>query len=156
MLPREHIILGFIFSVVAAVLFKLNILSFIILFTCTWAFDIDHYLIYIINKKDWNLARAYRHMAKVRKMNEKRKLNFILKDNKLLLFHTIEFIVLFSIVLFFLSNWIVRGNLLLYLYLTGMGFHLFLDIFMEKTYKEKYCIILFIIAKHKKNKEKEM
>jgi hypothetical protein len=112
---------------------------------------VDHYFIYIIKKKDFSLGKAYRYMVGVRKMDRKQQFLFILKDNKILLFHTLEFILLFSLLITGISYGLGLSKMYLYLYLAGMGFHLVLDIFMEKTYKEKYSIVLFMIAKKKYN-----
>jgi len=115
MLPKTHIILGALFSIILF-FFGVNYFNCILVFLSSFLIDFDHYLWYIIRKKDFNLKNAYYTL----KGTEKKKLY-------LMVFHTIEFL-LFILLLSYL--W--KGFLWIFI---GMVFHSILDLI--ELYKEK-------------------
>ncbi|MEM1577630.1 MAG: metal-dependent hydrolase [Candidatus Pacearchaeota archaeon] len=144
MLPIYHISFGLIFSILIFFILKLNIISFFILFLSTFIFDVDHYFVYIFEKKSFNFISAYKYFEKrkILKLKEKKQHIYI--------FHTIEFIFIFSIFLIFLISKFKLSIFYLYSFLLGIFFHIFLDLF-EARKKERYSLVLFFI-KHKKYK----
>lgn len=146
MLPHWHICFGLFFSIIINFILKLDFLSFFILFFSTWIFDIDHYFVYIIERKNFNFLKAYKHFVKrkILKLKEKKQ--------HLYIFHTIEFIFIFSLVLFFLIKKFNFSIFYLYCFLLGIFFHIFLDLF-EVRKKERYSMILFLLNKKYKLKK---
>lgn len=60
MLPKTHIILGFVFSWILFNLFpNIGITGFVVVFISSFMIDIDHYLFYVFHKKDINPKNAF-------------------------------------------------------------------------------------------------
>ena len=60
MLPRWHILFGFIFSLALLLLFQqIDLYAASIIFLASFLIDADHYLHYVFRKRDLNLRRAY-------------------------------------------------------------------------------------------------
>ncbi len=120
MLVKYHFVLGAIFSILVYTLFQITPTQAIIIFLASFLIDFDHYLIYVIDKKNLSLKKSYKyfsqHKEKWVKLSKQQKNQY---KNYLLIFHGIEFIILL-LVLSFLSN------IFLYI-LIGILFHLFLD-----------------------------
>ncbi|MBI2449351.1 hypothetical protein HYV49_03570 [Candidatus Pacearchaeota archaeon] len=92
MLPKTHILLGAILSVILILILKISIISAIIIFLSSFLIDVDHYIAYVINKKDWSLSNSYKLYKNVPR-DHKPMIHFL---------HTIEFlIVLFILGLYF-------------------------------------------------------
>jgi len=60
MLPKTHIIIGFIFSLILAIIFPNSIGLFggLIIFLSSFLIDVDHYLYYVWIKKNWSLKKS--------------------------------------------------------------------------------------------------
>jgi len=67
LLPKYHIIYGFVFTLVLSLFFGIGLLEFILIFTASVLIDVDHYLFYIWKKKDFSLSRAYDDFVKKEK-----------------------------------------------------------------------------------------
>ena len=123
MLPKTHIILGLVFSLIFFYFFQsIGLISFLIIFASSVLIDVDHYLFYVWFKKDWNYFHAKKWFMektiKSRKMSrEKRK-----KLAKAIpcIFHGIEAVVILLILSFF-------SNIFLFI-LIGFAFHEILDL----------------------------
>lgn len=132
MLVNKHILTGIIFSFVLGILINLNFLQITLIFLASTLIDVDHYLIYIWRKKDWNLKNAY---------------NFHIKETKLIsilaIFHTIEFHILI-LILSITWTWFL-------FILIGMIFHCIFDIVSMYLNDEKriFCFISYLILKRK-------
>lgn len=123
MLPSTHLLISIILSIVFFPVF--SGFSFLILIGGV-LIDIDHYLLYILNKKDLNLKRAYLFFRK--KQRKKFK-------NEIYVFHTIEFITLMLIVSKYSIN--------ILLITIGLISHLILDWINEiKQQKRKRLFLL--------------
>ena len=96
MLPKHHIIIGFLFSAFLFYSFpQLNLFGCFIIFLSTFLIDVDHYLYYVFLKKDLSLKRAYRWF--IAKHNEEKDLTRQeRKKNPLtpMFFHGIEILVI--------------------------------------------------------------
>lgn len=110
MLPKTHIILGAILSIIVFIIFKISLISAIIIFLASFLIDIDHYLVYVMNTKDWSLQNSYKSYKNVPR-NHKPMMHFL---------HTIEFLIILLILGFFFPIFI--------LIFLGFIFHSNLDI----------------------------
>jgi hypothetical protein len=110
MLPKTHILLGIIFSVLVYFLFHLTIFQASLILLASVLIDVDHYMFIVKRKKIWNLKKAY-YWHKT-----------LPKDHKTMMhiFHTIEFMFLVLIISYF---W----NLFFFIFI-GMLFHSILDL----------------------------
>jgi len=124
MLPSRHIILGFLFTIsLFLILPQIGLTGAIIIFLSTVLIDVDHYLYYLVAKKDLSLKNAYYwHLNNMRKYrecskSERKKLRFAF-----CIFHGIEILI----ILFFLGFFSKFS--VFYFILIGFSFHLFLDI----------------------------
>ena len=123
MLPKYHILLGFIFSLILYLIFPfIGFLGFFIIFFSSFLIDVDHYIYYFFTKKDLSLKNAYSYFF------EKRR-KFLLSSNKIKTpqnpgmysFHGIEVLLILFILGIFLNK------IFLFIFI-GFSFHLFLDL----------------------------
>jgi len=148
MLPKWHILLGFIFSVLIYYLFNLSLLEASIVFLSSFLIDIDHYVWFIFKKKTFNLNKSYKWFIKKRKFFLALPINIRKKYKRSILFlHGIEF----CLVIFFLS---FIYNLFLFV-LLGIIFHLLLDYIDiictgEPLYAKISQVLVIIKNKNKK------
>ncbi len=122
MLPKFHILTGFIFSIIFYFVFpKIPLLGLVIFFFSSFLIDFDHYIYYAFKKKDFSLKNSYfwfkekgKRFSKVQfKERKKYFLSF-------LCFHGLEGVLLFTVLGYFL-------NYYFYFVGAGMFFHLFFD-----------------------------
>lgn len=124
MLPKSHIILGFLFSLI--ILFSIpsmGIPGFIIIWISSFMIDTDHYLFYAWLKKDINPLNSVKWFMK--KHREYLKLSYEEKKKKVqipCIFHGIEAVLLLAILYL-----IFKSNIFLFI-LAGFIFHEFLDL----------------------------
>ena len=122
MLPSKHIIFGFMFSSLLLFIFpEIKVLGFTIIFLSSFLIDVDHYIYYIMAKKDLSLKKAHKWFSE----NYKKALSLPIAERKkinpgFLLFHGIEATVLLVVLSFY--------NNLFLLVLIGFLFHQFLDL----------------------------
>ena len=123
MLPKWHILFGFIFSFIIFIYFDLTLVSFLIIFLSSVLIDVDHYLYYVYKKKDLSLKRAYKWFLKL----EKKINSFPIKKRRdyWLAFCILHSIELISILLFL--GIIFNLNFLRFIAI-GFLFHISLDI----------------------------
>lgn len=88
--------------------FPIPLWGIVLVFASSVLIDFDHYLWYVVKKKDWSLKNAYNF------------LRYTDHGKTLMVFHTVEFLVLTAI----LSYWWIG---FFYIF-TGMIFHSALDI----------------------------
>ena len=150
MLPKYHILLGFIFSAILFLIFpSINIISAGVIFLSSFLIDVDHYIYYVFKKKDFSLKRAYKWF--VEKNNrlsrlgprKKRKYKF-----PILFFHNFELIIF--LILFSLLN-------IIFLYiLIGFLFHLLLD-YLKMIYDKDLLLlkisIIYVLITNKFKKD---
>lgn len=148
MLPKWHILLGFLFSIVIYYLFKISLIETSIIFLSSFLIDIDHYVWFIFKKKKFKLNKSYKWFRIKRKRYLALPENIRQKYKRPILFlHGIEF----CLVIFFLS---FIYNLFLFV-LLGIIFHLLLDyIDMIYTGEPLYAKIsqVLVIIKNKNKK----
>jgi len=131
MLPKSHIILGAIFSLILVHFFNFSLIAGGIIFLSSVLIDVDHYLYYVYKKKDWSLRRAYGFFIE----NERKLLSCPRqKRNKIAVplcpFHGIEFVLILLFLGIFLWKY-------LFFVTFGFFFHLFIDIIYQTTYWDR-------------------
>ena len=120
MLISKHIMLSLIVSVMIYPFFGIYTIIF---FLSSFLMDIDHYIEYVIDKKDFNLSHAYNHFMKGHhKRKENIKKNKQNKNNKINIhiFHLIEIVILIIILSWF--------NKIFFYIALGIIFHIILDL----------------------------
>jgi len=143
MLPKWHILFGAIASVI---LFFFHFLQWqiLIFFLSSFLIDADHYVIYAIKRKEKNLIKVYNAFKKLDKKqsapNFKGKRVFFL-----CIFHTYEFLFLFSI--------LAISCRIAFFILMGFLFHILTDITFSKD-RKSYLKAISICYHIKKNIKK--
>lgn len=106
MLPKIHIILGGIFSIIIYFIFHITFFETAIIFLSSFLIDFDHYLYYIYMKKSIKLVKSYHWFTQRRK----KWISLSIKEREqyrkpIFIFHGIEFwtilIVLYLFIPFF-------------------------------------------------------
>ena len=67
MLPKWHILLGFLFTYVIYWFTSINIFQASLIFLASILIDFDHYIFCVQKKKDWSFKNAYFFLRKIRK-----------------------------------------------------------------------------------------
>jgi hypothetical protein len=131
MLPKWHVLTGFLFAYVIYGSISLTFFQVSLIFLASIFIDFDHYIWYIHRKKDWSLKNAYDFLK------EKKHLR------TMMIFHTIEFHILIALLIF------VWGGFLYIL--IGMIFHSVLDIidmsFKRELKNREFSLIEYLARK---------
>jgi hypothetical protein len=114
MLPKWHAVLGFIFALFIYLIFPITLFEAGVIIFASIFIDFDHYMWYVKRYKDFNLKRAYYRIKEHQKHNKK----------TLMIFHTIEFLILTAIFGIFFN--------IFFFFFIGMLFHSILD-FIDLT-----------------------
>ena len=133
MLPKTHFLLGAIFSILIWPFIGAN--SLIVLVSSV-LIDFDHYLMHVINHRDFSLKNAYNYLKEYPK-----EINIKNKEKLLCIFHTFEFFI-FLWVLALFSKYA-------FFMLLGSSFHLFLDILAFGNEAKSVSIIQHFLKKRK-------
>ncbi len=122
MLPKYHLLLGFILSsIIFAIFLNIGLTGFLIIWASSFLIDFDHYLYYVFKKKDFSLKRARIWFFKLgEKINSLKKEERKKYKEGILIFHGIEFIILLIFLGFFSSFF--------FYILLGVLIHLSLDL----------------------------
>ena len=148
MLPKYHIILGFLFSLILWIIFpSISILGALIIFFSSFLIDVDHYLYFVLNKQNINLKNTYNYFVKKRKIAIAKKTKNKNPNPLMYLFHGIEVLL----ILFILG--IFTNKIFLFIFI-GFAFHLFLDIVEQIYYGFRISKISLIFDFVKKINEK--
>lgn len=123
MIPKRHIILGFLFSLILYLcVSKINLIDASIIFLSSFLIDIDHYIFYAFKKKSFNLKKSIKYFFRMRKKRNKLSLE---KRNKVYngfyFLHGIEWLIILFLLGIFLSRYFI-------LIFIGFSFHIFLDL----------------------------
>ena len=148
MLPKTHIILGAIFSLLIYFFLHLSLFSVILIFLASFFIDFDHYLWYIYKKKSLNLKNAYNWFKKKReKWTKLSKKEREIYKRVYLVFHSVEFWIVLLALSFI--------NKIFLFILIGVLFHIIID-YIEIIYtKEKLYSKFSLIYIYFKNKTKK-
>lgn len=122
MLPRWHIVLGILFTILLAFIAPgIKISGLALIFLSSVLIDLDHYLASIMKTRKFGLKSSFDYYKKVEKQLEKDKKNRIRKKYDFHFFHTLEFHILIALLGILYSPFF-------YIFI-GMTFHSLLDIY---------------------------
>jgi len=147
MLPRQHAAIGAIASLLLYLLTPITITQTIIIFLASVLLDFDHYLYFIITKKDFSLTKAYNWFVR-----KKKKWLALPKDQKpkykktIFLFHGIEFFIILTILTYFFPPVIFI--------LLGFLIHMIVDFIDILIIKEPFYIKFSQLYLYFQNKNK--
>ena len=148
MMPKYHILFGFLFSLIIFFLFpQINILGILLIFLSSVFIDLDHIVRYSIKTKNFNPFTFWKWSVEESKKRKALK-NFTEYKYPQFFLHGIEF-VLFLIILSWFCSWA-------FLILIGILFHLILDYI--DLYSKKLPLLIKIsqiwVLIRNKNKKK--
>jgi hypothetical protein len=125
MLPKTHILLGFLFAYITYWFTSLSIFQASLIFLASVLIDFDHYLWYVFKKKNLNLKKAY-NFLKIKR-----------KSKRLMIFHTIEFHIFVGLLGFIWAGF--------FYILIGMLFHSITDliglIYKKEVWRRRYWLL---------------
>ncbi len=132
MLPKYHLILGFIPSLFIFIIFpSIGLVGFLIIWTSSFLIDFDHYLHYVFMKKDFSLRRAriwfFKRREKVNSLKKEERKKY---KEEIIIFHGVEFIILLIFLCFL--------NSFFFYILVGILIHLFLDFIHTIYYNHQH------------------
>lgn len=137
MIPPYHFIASLLLSIVLYPFYGIN--SFFVL-VGGFLPDLDHYLWYIYHFKDFNLLNAYKFYVKVVKERSYSK-----QKKCIIIFHTIEFLILIAILAFY--------SKIFFIILIGLLFHYAIDtitvLFIHKGTFVVYSVIWWFVKYRK-------
>ncbi len=142
MLPKYHVFFGTIFAFFLLELFpQIGWTGFFIIVFSTIFIDFDHYLIYIIKKKNFNLKKAFQWHIKIRKKHQSLKSSQKSKYYyPTCIFHGLEILLIPLILSYF--------SIIFFFVFIGMSFHLLLDVIdIGLLRKANLLSLLFITYK---------
>lgn len=120
MLPKYHILVGFISSLIIYLIFPITILQAAIIFFSSFLIDVDHYLLYVYKKKDFSFKNSVIFFRERRRkwiaMNLEERKKY---KKAIFIFHGIEFWLLLIILSFYIN--------LIWFVLLGIAIHILLD-----------------------------
>ena len=135
MLPKSHILIGAIFSLILYWIFQITIFEAGLIFLSSVLIDFDHYVSGAIRNKTLNLKKLY-FWHKNLGRNHKPIMH---------IFHSIEFIVLTGVLAFYFNFF--------FFILIGMIFHSILDLidllFTKQINCREFSLIRFLILRKK-------
>src|SRR3989338_4978773 len=145
MLPRWHILLGFIFSLIIWIIFPETSYFYIALvFLSSFIIDFDHYCNAVLKTGKLGLFRAFDYHKDIcREYDKEIKKKGRIRERDLQVFHTVEFNLLLAVLGFLWSGfWYI---------LLGILFHIFLDLIYQARYRfslmREYSLIHWFATK---------
>jgi hypothetical protein len=149
MIPRYHIILGFLFSLILFLIFpNIILIEAGIIFFSSFLIDVDHYIFYILKSKDLSLRNAIKYFLanrkKLKKISPEKRNKFY---SGFCFLHGIEVLL----ILFLLGIFVSKYFLLIFI---GFTFHICLDILEEVCNNSRFdkISIIYDFIKYKKLK----
>jgi hypothetical protein len=141
MLPKTHIILGFIFTLVIYLIFPQIILIYLaLIFLASFLIDFDHYVAAIKHTKSFSLSKAFNYYIEQDEIEKKRAKKGIREKGDFHIFHTFEFLLFVYLMSFLWTP-------LIYVFI-GMIFHSLLDIVYmidkQMLYRREFFLINWI------------
>jgi hypothetical protein len=119
MYPKYHIIFGAIITLIIYLIIPITLLQATIIFFSSVLIDFDHYLLYILKKKNLSLKKAIKLFVNDRekflKLKEKSKFKY-----HIIIFHGVEFWIILLILAQFYS--------VIYYVLIGILIHMVFDL----------------------------
>lgn len=129
MLPRWHVLLGAIFTLIIWLIFpQVSWIYLTLIFLSSFLIDFDHYATAVFNTKKFSLKDSFNYYKILGKKHESEAAKGIRKKGVFHLFHTLEFHLIV-----FLLGFIWQGFFYIFL---GMLFHSGMDI-IYLVYKDR-------------------
>lgn len=127
MLPKWHALFGILISFILYFFTTITLFEVSLFFLASVLIDFDHYVWYVLRKRNWSLKKAYHYLKDLP------------KDSKpvMMFIHTIEFHIFTGLLIFF---W--EGFLFI---LLGMIYHSVLDI-ITNPLKREFSFIKYLIS----------
>tara|TARA_Y100000310_G_scaffold24269_1_gene23274 strand:- start:2114 stop:2554 length:441 start_codon:yes stop_codon:yes gene_type:complete len=146
MLPRWHIILGAIFTLIIWIFSpETKLFHLSLIFLSSFLIDFDHYLVALANTKKISLRKSSDYFKILSKKETKERKKKIKNKGPLYIFHTLEFHILILI------SSLLRIEFF-YIFL-GMIFHSLLDVVWmiksDRIYRREYFFINWLIKNFK-------
>lgn len=151
MVPKKHILFGFIFSLLILLIFKFSIFSCTIIFLSSFLIDVDHYFYFVFKKKNLNPKKAVKFFFskkyKMEKVPKNQRKNYY---TGFYFLHGIETLALMFILGKFVSP-------IFFLIFIGFSFHLLLDWFEEISHEKRIdkISLIYDLLKFRRLKEIE-
>jgi len=127
MLPKYHIVIGAIASLISFSIFQLTLFQLAIIFFSSFLIDFDHYLLYLFKTKDFSLKKARKYFFKRRRewialsIEERKKYK-----RPIFIFHGMECWLLLAALATYIHS-------LFWFVLIGIAIHILLD-YIEYIY----------------------
>jgi len=129
MLPKAHIVLGAVFSVLIWILFpSIAWYNIILVFLSSFLIDFDHYMCSVLKNKSLSLPKALKYYYALNKAGDREFKRGIKRKGDFHVFHTIEFHLLVLVLGFVFKPF--------FFVFIGMTFHSLLDI-IDMNYKKR-------------------
>ncbi len=152
MYPSQHLIFGFIFSLIIFFIFpSIGVFGLITIAAASILIDTDHYLLYVWEKHDFNLRNSYKwYRKKVKQVLSLPKEERLKYYHGLYIFHGFEVLFILLLLSIFISKYFL-------FILTGFNIHLFLDMIADnRNYTKSFKYSIFVnLAYSKKLKHLE-
>jgi len=123
MYPQTHFMFGLLFMLLLKIFSPLSPVAIITIFLASILIDVDHWFVYVKEKKDLSVKRAYNWFVEHAEEHKKQNRMF------LCVFHTIESVILLVILSFF-------SQIIFYITI-GFSFHLLFDFIYSYLYKKE-------------------
>jgi len=146
MLPRQHILLGLVFSLLVWIILPwISWFYILIIFLSSFLIDFDHYLVAVYHTKNIGLINALKFYEMVKEKQREEHKRGMRKRGLFFLFHTIEF----HLVVLLIG---ISYEPFIYIFI-GMVFHSMVDFidlsYKNLLYKREYFLTRWIIQKLK-------
>lgn len=147
MLPRWHILLGGIVSLVIWLVFPSIGMYAWVVFLSSFLIDVDHYMEYVVRQKDISLINALRYYHyKLKYFKKLHRRHWKKYKEHYIIFHTIE-------------SWIVLAflgmiNPIFWFVLLGFGIHMFFDYIAMLSYRVILVSKISLIATYVLNRDR--
>jgi len=142
MLPRWHIVLGFVFSILYWILFpRTDLIYIVLIFLSSFLIDFDHYLNALSKTGSVSLRKAFEYHKVLGEIEKYEQKKGIKRKSDFEIFHTFEFHLLVLLLSFV---WI--GFFYIFL---GMLFHSIIDIismiYAGRLYSREFFLFNWIL-----------
>ncbi len=149
MLPKTHMLLGIVFSLIVWFLFPaIPVWGIVLVFLSSFLIDFDHYAVFVLKKKKLSLKESLKWHDKEGIVQKKEREAGIREKGHFHLFHTIEF----HLGVWLLGYFIWSG----FLYIAiGMIFHSLCDLVYliqkDYIYRREYLLVNWLRRKLTRN-----
>ena len=149
MYPSRHLIFGIFFSLIFFYFFpQIGVIGFFLIIASTFFVDADHYLFYVVQKKDFRLKNAYKWFVEQMKKrlslpkSERTKYKY-----EILICHGVEFWIVLALLSFF--------HVYFFYLFVGVIFHMFLDLLALTYYEFPLYVKLSQLYNFAKDRDKK-